>query len=371
MPKRCECILYVEEGWNVEKIKEVMALRRSVKEYAMILHDKDCHENGEPKKAHYHVYLNFGKTNWKFQDVAKWFDIRAERVGYIKTKDSGVLLNYYLHKSEPDKYQYELEDIIANFDVKDRLEQSVKKRLDEILADCGAGIITRQNFEQHIDPITYAKHEKKIQNAWKYNDHIQAIANAGSRECKIIWVYGRSNRGKTTVCSLYSQQRNLSIYISATGKDPFSHYEGQEVVVLDDLRPTTFPFEELLKILDPNYAMPVNSRYHNKLLRCKYIFVTTVLSPQEFVNALYLQESEVQLYRRLNEVWLVRSNSIEIFEYDAESEIFIPKEMAKNPVPSFLRELQKKKKTEEEINSSHILNAITCSMDEVEEIRDN
>ena len=80
MPKQVEVKLYSEDGWTVPRIQDVLKARTSVKEYAMILHDKDVGEDGKPIKDHYHIYLNFGRTNWQFKDVAKWFGIADNQV---------------------------------------------------------------------------------------------------------------------------------------------------------------------------------------------------------------------------------------------------------------------------------------------------
>ena len=41
MPKELEAILYPGDGWDPESIIKVLEKRKSVKEYAIILHDKD------------------------------------------------------------------------------------------------------------------------------------------------------------------------------------------------------------------------------------------------------------------------------------------------------------------------------------------
>lgn len=344
MPKRAESILYVEEGWTIEKIKEVLEKRNSIEEYAIILHDKDVDTEGKLKKAHYHIYMSFGKTNWQFDGIAKWFDVGPERIERIKAPDISSVINYYLHRSDPDKHQYNVKDIIANFDVENRLNNyRGKTALDILLERCGSGEITRYNYTEYIDAVTYARNEKKILSAFTYYERLCASRNEGRRNCRIIWMYGPSGMGKTTLSVLYARQLSLSVYITATGRDPFSHYAQESVVIIDDLRTETFPFEDLLKLLDPNYLAPVNSRYHNKVLSCDYIIVTTVLSPQEFVRELFLKESAIQLYRRLHEIWHVRSNSVEMYDYDMNTEEFRLFSIEDNPVAEIVKQEDSKR----------------------------
>ena len=363
MPKRCECILYAEDGWDEIKIKEVIATKQSILKFAMILHDKDLDEDGNLKKPHYHLYLSFGNTNCQFEYIAKWFDLEPNKVQRIRSRGEFYILNYYLHRDEPLKYQYGIEEIIANFDVQQVLDRRTKKEnLDNILRACAEGVITRQNYERHIDPVMFARHEKKIQGAWKFNDHVRMAETAGRRDCQVIWVYGESSVGKSTLCSLYAKEAKMSLYITATGNDPFSNYEQQDIVVLDDLRPhKPFEFVELLKVLDPNYYSPVQSRYHNKVLCCSMIFVTTILSPENFVyqsNLAAMKESAVQLYRRVTEIWHVRRDSIEISEYIPEVNDFEEIGRIENPVPLYLKKLEKEGKSQG-LSSAMVLNAIT------------
>ena len=237
MPKRAEIILYAEDGWDQEKILSIIELKQSIKEYAFILHDSDLDENNERKKSHYHIYLGFGTTNVQFEHIAAWFHIKTELVQKIKT-NKYLLLKYYLHCNHPEKSQYDIERFTSSFDIQQFFESKErKKNLEEILEKCAAGIITRHNYQHHIDPVTYSKNQQKIMHAWEYADHIEAITQENTRNLTTIFVTGESGIGKTLLCKLFAQQLGKSVYISASGKDPFSNYNGEDVVILDDFRP--------------------------------------------------------------------------------------------------------------------------------------
>ena len=83
--KRAEILLYAEDGWDSGRIISVIEQKQSIKEYAFILHDSDLDELGQPKKAHYHIYLVFGNCNLQFQHVAAWFQVKPQMVQKIKT----------------------------------------------------------------------------------------------------------------------------------------------------------------------------------------------------------------------------------------------------------------------------------------------
>ena len=364
MPKRCEIILYPEDGWTSDKIVGVLTSKQSVKDYALILHDKDTDANGDIKKPHYHVYMGFGTTNVQFKHVSSWFHSTQNSVNKVET-NKYYLLQYYLHINCPEKHQYSIDEMTANFDV--RLFLATKQRgdsLQKIIEQCADGTITPYNYDRYIDPMTYAKSEHEIRRAWTYAEHQQNNALSGQRECSTIWVCGPSGVGKTTICRLYAQTLGLPFYVAATGKDPLSHYTGQPVLILDDFRAEApFSYVELLKVLDPHYSCPLQSRYRNKILRCSLIFVSSVFSPADIVAQYMLHQldSGVQLYRRLAEVWYMMPDTIDISRYDLDTHTFVHQMTKPNPVPAYLATLDK---ASNQIDSSAVLSALSAQYTE-------
>lgn len=184
---------------------------------------------------------------------------------------------------------------------------------------CANGEITRLNYTQYIDPVTFAKHLREFENAWKYRDAALAAKNdLNNRERPVLWFYGDTAVGKSLLCKLIAGRQQLPIYFTSTGTDPFGEYRGEKIVVLDDLRPEKpFTFDSLLKIIDPYNVCAVQSRYHNKYLDCEQIIVTSPMPPDQYATQSYLQgEDAAQLYRRLSEVWAVTKSDICISKYD-------------------------------------------------------
>ena len=333
MAKHLDVEIYPEDGWTDAKIEEILQSKKSVKQYAYILHDLDVDEDGNLKKPHYHVYMNFGNTNVQYEHVAKWFNTRPSMVQKIKSNKLRTL-QYYLHQNEPNKHHYPMENLHSNFDVAAFFATETQKAsLNKIIEQCADGTITPYNYEAYIDPLIYAKHGQRISRAWEYADHARTKAANGQRNCTIIWAYGKSGAGKTTVCRLYAEKLGLAVYLTATGADPLSHYCGQPAVILDDLRADTFTYDALLKTLDPHYSAPVHSRYRDKILQCSYIFITTIEHPREFVTRYKLsgKDSAEQLYRRINEIWKVTEDTIEAEKYDLSQKRFSKLYTVKNP----------------------------------------
>lgn len=339
--KHFEIILYVEDGWGQKTIQEILDSKKSVKRYAFMLHDQDVDDNGAPEKAHYHVYCNCGQTSVDFKNVAQWFDTQENKVGKIETNMASVL-RYYMHENQPDKHPYPLENMVANFDVRTFLEgETQNASINALIQQCADGTITPLNYTQYIDPVLYAKYERKIQAAWKYAGDLNSAAANGVCERTVIWLYGREAVGKGELCKMVARDKNKPIYFSSTGSDPFGEYRGQPIAVLDDLRPIEpFSFEELLKITDPHNRCFIKSRYRNKDLTASLLFITSPLSPVKFVERYHLNgEDGSQLYRRLSEVWHVTKEDISIYKYDLTEGAFVETSQKPNPVPLYLAAL--------------------------------
>ncbi len=124
------------------------------------LHDKDINPTGEPKKPHYHLVLCFSGpvTDKTVNDIMKELNqpiaIPLESVrGYYR---------YLVHKDNPEKYQYNEEDIklFNGFDVSDVLNSfEVFNLLKEIQL-----IILENNIEEYSDLMDYLLQELKMEH---------------------------------------------------------------------------------------------------------------------------------------------------------------------------------------------------------------
>lgn len=93
--------------------------------YAYCLHDKDVNENGELKKAHYHIYGK-RKNQTKREVLASKLGIPLNHC-YYSTNWRGAV-RYLIHVDDPDKYQYLVEEVISNFDVLPYIDSQTEQR---------------------------------------------------------------------------------------------------------------------------------------------------------------------------------------------------------------------------------------------------
>lgn len=88
--------------------------------YAFCLHDKDEDEEGNLKKAHYHLVLSC-KYPVKYSDLLNHLELPSNCVTLPDSKHSPRsyrdMVRYLIHADSPKKYQYEIDNITANFDL--------------------------------------------------------------------------------------------------------------------------------------------------------------------------------------------------------------------------------------------------------------
>lgn len=94
------------------------------------------------------------------------------------------------------------------------------------------------------------------------------------------WHHGSTGSGKTRTVWEFAKEKNLSIWANSKDGEWFDGYWGQQVALIDDFRPTHFPFAWLLRVTDRNpLRVPVKSSFTP--WRPKYLFVTCPYSIAE------------------------------------------------------------------------------------------
>lgn len=127
------------------------------------LHDKDDNPDGEQKKAHWHIALAF--TNRKsYQQI---IDLTAPLNGTIPQKIESMegMARYFLHKDNPEKYQYREEDIrcYGGFDIADYLQpgRAVRYRIIREMVE----YIIDQDITEFHEIAVYAMYNEPQWNA--------------------------------------------------------------------------------------------------------------------------------------------------------------------------------------------------------------
>ena len=335
----CQQTSYIEDITKViQTIKECSAVDR----YAYIIHDKDIDEHGNLKPEHIHIMIRFAYS-YKVLSLARMLNIQPQYFQKIQSPKFEDALLYLNHANAPEKFQYPAEAVIANFNYKSICERYMKKKAssakkmteDELVKqyceDIIDGKIKRYNYFDIIDHDLCVRYKGRFDNAFKVRDD---ILRTKERNLEVLYLTGDSGTGKTTYAKEIAKKHNYSYYVSSASNDVLDSYAGQDVLILDDMRPSCLGLSDLLKLLDNHTASTARSRYYNKILECKMIILTTVIDIEEFFNHVFTEQKEplVQLKRRCSTYMQFTKNEIRVSMYDATLQDYTYIHTLKNPV---------------------------------------
>ena len=109
---RCGLVAYPESlKISIEEIYLKLVTSCTITKMVYILHDKDVEENGELKKPHYHVYLEFTKQMNPIT-IANMFNISDKLI--IRVSNWCAFVSYFVHAFDSDKYQYNISDAFTH-----------------------------------------------------------------------------------------------------------------------------------------------------------------------------------------------------------------------------------------------------------------
>lgn len=376
LPK-CRSIMYTQQvdrlllpDWKEEVARIVRSTQP--KQWAGILHDKDLTEDGDPVAPHLHLMLYFEHARsphsvaWEINaKQGKRKDAQVERLEFFRRPNNGY--SYLVHRTANarDKYQYSPEEVLSNFDFPKKLEHISKaveriqnKDESELIKDyldlLYEGEITLETIEKELTGSQYAKASAKLKTVAEKRQSFltqEFIDRMRSEQAvkTVIYLYGKAGLGKTKLARQYAQSLGKDYFITGSSRDPFQEYHNQEIVILDELRPNSFRYEDLLKVLDPyNFDVMIPSRYYDKALTARHLFITSPYSPKQLYDNIFREgslDNFEQLERRLDCVILVEGESICETSFDNQQLAYLPLEETRTPNPFFNTDPPKPKLT--------------------------
>ncbi len=247
-----------------EPLQDILKRYSTIKKWAYILHDKD-----KDITPHFHIYINFGDTGVESSEVAKWFGIQESQIEKVKGRASDMLL-YLIHgnDSQQHKYQYSPDEVNANFNFKSAIAEA------KILGNFEKYSYAKQlKFIKTQPKDEQVKLHKKLKDHWKL--HCEYLTLNPDRDIQVMFVTGKAGTGKTYYAKKFLEKLDYDFAVSSSSNDPFQDYQGQDAIILDDVRDTVFEFQDLLKMLDNNTASSFKSRFANKVFNGKMIVLTS------------------------------------------------------------------------------------------------
>lgn len=136
-----------------ENEKDMMTLEKIKKnyKYAYIIHDKDTTEDGEIKKEHIHVFMEF-ENERSIKSIAKELNVEEYDVEKIRNKIGAI--RYLIHKDNPEKHQYQQEKIVTNIKNINKYLKD-KKSENEEMAEIIQYIYSKKRRIMIVDVICY------------------------------------------------------------------------------------------------------------------------------------------------------------------------------------------------------------------------
>lgn len=291
----------VDKGFNHECIAEIINNKfKNIIYYCMA---DEVGDNGTP---HTHIYILLSKKK-RFSAVVNAFNHKAhidvargtaqECVEYVaKTKKwknsekgtTSVEGTFEEYGNIPD------ENTPNANNKTDMLENINRMLLD--------GLTPSEILSKHI---AYRLYETIIKSQYFMlkSRNIPAIRNV-----KVYWHVGQSGTGKSyTYVKLCDKYGEDNIYLGSDYTNRcsalFDNYTGQEILVLDEVKPNSFDYGYLLKLLD-KYKTDIHARYKNVLSIWSEVHITSVFTPDEiYENILEVDNRKVdsinQLLRRI------------------------------------------------------------------------
>lgn len=367
-PRKTRAMMYEQQLCHLPASVDEMYWRIEAlapKRYAGIVHDRDITDAGRPAADHLHVMMEFANPR-SVRSMAKSLGDKAERLEAWKAGTENGF-SYLCHRTDGarTKYQYDPSLVRANFDCpaalasiesrvsKARSHSNIKILLDDLLE----GRIDREGLISQLSGSEHARTKRQIEDVYARRLQVSAAKwrakmRDEGRRVQTIWIFGPAGTGKSSLAKQYAQSKGEPFFVSGSTRDVFQGYAGQHTIILDELRPSSIPYADLLRVTDPyaiEHEVMAPARYADKAIAADLIIVTTPYNPMEFYceqvrgATVGRPNDDIdgfgQLERRLSLVVEMRQKEICLSEFRVELGTYWPADGSSwpNPYSSFAR----------------------------------
>ena len=309
-------------------VARLNAIGYTVAECYGIIHDQDKRlswsevekkEISTQKEIHGHWVIKFASGKGGIlENLATAIGVEPQ---YLEKAKKGRyaydnMLSYLVHVKYPDKFQYPIESVYTaigknyadyakeHWSVWLKARGTVQKRkavdgIDDLEYKILAGEVTKEQVILTDDYYTiYARNKRRCDDAFdtygqrKAYKSLQAMQN-GEFSLTVFFVTGPAGAGKTRFTKefirlleeesaiRYGEENRWQVCQTAAS-NPFDEYSGEEILFMDDVRGAAMSAEDWLKLMDPYNASPGSARYHNKVMACRTVIITSTKGPLEF-----------------------------------------------------------------------------------------
>ena len=149
----------------------------------------------------------------------------------------------------------------------------------------------------------------------------------GNMRVATFFIQGEAGVGKTTFAKALAQKiaddaqaNGLGDWkiSNAAATNPVDDYNGEEIFIMDDSRGIAMGATDWLNLLDPNNINRASARYHNKIMACRVIIITSTHTPVEFFSLLKNDTKSQGLTEAMNQFLRRILANIFVFKYGDE-----------------------------------------------------
>ena len=325
--------------------------------YAIVTHDRDIDDKGQPVRPHEHAMLSF-KNARSLKSIAKALGEKDSQ--FVQAWRGGARngFAYLCHrtKNSRNRAQYDPADVVANFDYPRELE---KLEAGAAAARAGAkssilldalydGDLTLEELESQVSGSQLARMNRDIQTVMTKRLEREAKAwtetmRQENRRSQSMWLFGKTETGKTSFGKELAMKRSgrRDYFVTGSKRDPFQRYEGQHHIIVDEIAPGTIDFPDLKKLTDPlgvQDGVQAGARYRDKALMPELIVFTSPYDPYSLYaeqmsdDAKGIDEFE-QLLRRISVVMELTQDQIRPVLWNSKMKRFdaAPGQARRNP----------------------------------------
>lgn len=365
--ERCTNFMYVQQlkylNLNIDEIYQSLLDDKDVKDFALIVHDKDVKDDNplELAEEHLHAFISFRQQK-SLHYVSKLVADEENRIDFfnrqnVPDKDERNGFLYLLHrtKGSAHKHQYNIDELILppNSDLKKRIKKweknyqnflsktSDNKRkhvVKQHLESYANLLIDFEELEQKLTSLELAQNSTLLKNIDELRikkKHADYVENKRYKDKKVIYIYGASGVGKSRLSKRIAHNfvdDNKDVYVTSSNRDPFQNYTDEKVIIIEEFRTTTGIAEnELFQLLDKtNSSFSAGARYKDKLLMPELVIINSIHAPTEILSAERL--NMMQLYRRLDAVMRIDKLNIATQLLDKQTEQYYDFETKPNNI---------------------------------------
>ena len=307
LPKMCEII---------ENRLKSQFPNLTISECYIILHDKDMKQVWNEaslnmvtiyKTRHIHIYLAFLGVKLMLNEIAAAVGLEPQFVERPKAgrwaKDN--MLAYLIHAKNSEKYQYDPNEVYTHrgepyrgiYEArKETWEKGQAKRekqnhaedIDWLLKQILTGKITRSEIMlTDAYYAVYAEYSSKCDAAFETYGQRKAYMAIRAMENKefevaVFYITGQAGAGKSTFTDMFVNNLIERVFnetgdmwqkCSVASSNPLDDWQGEEILVMDDLRGMAMTASDWLKLLDPERVNRAGTRYKNHFVTPRVIVI--------------------------------------------------------------------------------------------------